>query len=138
MNAQLFQVIVLVFSLCMTIIGATVGFMVRSFISRYKEDRHNSSIELHAMREAITTRLNAHSSKLDDHERRITQNTEHINSNTRADEARMEFVKMTYLHIEQGIADIKKQQDSQQNDLKFMDRRLTDYMIKGNQEHKTA
>lgn len=137
MDAQVFQILVLVFSLCITIIGAVVGFMVRSFISRYKEDRVQSSTELGAMKEVITARLNAHSTKLDDHERRITQNTEHINSNTKADEARMEFVKMTYLHIEQGISDIKKQQDTQQNDLKLMDRRLTDYMIK-NHEQKSA
>lgn len=113
MNDQLFQTLVIVFTGVFTGVAILIGFAVRSFLSQYKDDK------IHA-----TNRANKASQRLDDHEVRIIKNEAQVTANSKADEARMDFMKLTYSHIEKGIDEIRKEQ-------KAIDSRLTDYIING-------
>ncbi len=113
MNEQLFQILVILFSGIVTIVSILIGFAVRSFLVQYKEDKQHA-----------TQRANKHSTRLDDHESRLIKAEAAVAANYKADEARMEFMKLTYSHIEKGIDEIKKEQ-------KTIDTRLTDYIING-------
>ena len=120
MNEQLFQTLLIVFSGIMTLVAIIVGFAVRSFLTRYKEDR-----------ETNTTRLNSHSDTLKDHQQRITRNEEQLSANNKADEARMDFMKITYGHIEKGIDELKGALKEVKTDSKTLENRVTDYLLNG-------
>lgn len=118
MNELVFQVVLLCFTGILTLTGVILGFAIKAFLHSYRDDKNTA-----------TTRLNAHSTKLDDHSNRLGAVEQQLLANKDADIARMELVKHQYQHIDRALNEIKQQKEGLNQDLKELNTRLTDYII---------
>ncbi len=118
MNEQVFQIILLLFTGTISITGILLGFAVKAFLVAYKDDKANN-----------INRMNHHSQRLDDHERRISASEQQLIANKEADAARMDYLKQSFSHIADDLKEIKTSQLKENEELRTLDRRLTDYII---------
>lgn len=125
MNETVFKVLIVCGQILWVILMALIGFIVRNFLSKYKEER-----------EAIIDRLNSHSNKIDNQiensfelHNKYTELAGELKANALRDESRMELLKEYMKNTKDGIEEIKRRQERENQDIHNIDKRLTDYII---------
>lgn len=126
MDTPTFQILIMIVNSAGVLILALIGIIARGFMRQYNEDKVTA-----------TNRLNAHSFKIDATSKEVSdirllyiELRGEISKNDQRDEARMELIKSYVKNTNDGLGRIEHQQTEDAKEIKTIDRRLTDYIIK--------
>lgn len=120
-----FQIFMIAINAAGAIILGLVAFVAHGFQKQYKEDK-----------DANNHRLNAHALKIDatkqdlsDVKNLYTELKGEVANNNRRDEDRMELIKTYIKSTNEGLGRIERKQDIDGQEMRTIDKRLTDYII---------
>jgi hypothetical protein len=78
---------------------------------------------------SVIEKLKQHDADLINNKMEIEQLKSLVEMNTKSDEYRMASLQKSFDSISEGIRDIKQSQHTQQQEVKTLDKRLTDFII---------
>jgi hypothetical protein len=78
---------------------------------------------------SVTDKMKQHDTDISKNKMEIQELKSLVLLNTESDKLRMESLKKSFDHISEGITDIKQNQNVNQQEVKSIDKRLTDFII---------
>lgn len=80
-------------------------------------------------RKNMVTRIDRHSRRLDDHEKRIIQTEASDKSNGHAEQLRMELLNKSISHIEKSLDDFKREKIRSDDEIRSLNKLIVEHII---------